>query len=298
MSIPIRLFAGTVAAALICATAVLSQPAPGQATPGRGAAQGPRVVSPEILPDKRVTFRLLAPKASEVLLNANWDNGRNIKMTKDDQGIWSVTVDPLGEQLWGYSYNVDGVKVLDPGDGEYQRDGNRYDNLLMISGPASDLWDFKTEIPHGSMQAIWYPSDILKQKGRRMYVYTPPGYETSNAKYPVLYLLHGGGGDEDAWTTMGRANVILDNLIAQGKAKPMLVVMPNGNATQIVSQGYAYGPTPPRQSVTAPAPPPVQAAQGLGEGRGPGAPASAPGAGPGRGRGMSQVYEGSYPQSL
>jgi enterochelin esterase family protein len=115
------------------------------------------VVSPEILPDKRVTFRLLAPKATEVLLNGNWDNGRNIKMTKDDQGIWSVTVDPLGEQLWGYSFSVDGVKVLDPGDGEYQRDGARYDNLLMIPGPASDLWDFKPDIPHGTVQAIWYP---------------------------------------------------------------------------------------------------------------------------------------------
>ena len=270
------------------------------------------MVSPEILPDKRVTFRLLAPKAGEVLLNGNWDNGTSIKMTKDDTGIWSVTVDSLGEQLWGYSYSVDGVKVLDPGDGEYQRDGNRYDNLLMISGPGSDLWDFKPEIPHGTVQAIWYASEILKQKGRRMYVYTPPGYEASKAIYPVLYLLHGGGGDEDAWTTMGRANVIMDNLIAQGKAKPMIVVMPNGNATQIVSQGYAYGPTPPHQSVTAPAPPPVQAAQDMGGGRGPGGPPPAgapPAAGAqaaaggrgaqGGGRGFgAQVYEGSYPHSL
>jgi enterochelin esterase-like enzyme len=272
------------------------------------------VVSPEILPDKRVTFRLLAPKAAEVFLNGNWDTGRNIQMTKDDAGIWSVTVDPLGEQLWGYSYTVDGLKVLDPGDGEYQRDGNRYDNLLMISGPASDLWDFKPEIPHGTVQAVWYQSDILKQKGRRLYVYTPPGYEANRAKYPVLYLLHGGGGDEDTWTTMGRANVILDNLIAQGRAKPMLVVMPNGNATQIVSQGYAYGPTPPRQSVTAPAAPPVQAAQGRGlvatdyppavaplgasevvpGGRG----ATSPGPSLAPGRAIPQVYEGSYPQSL
>jgi len=276
--------------ALIGAAAAIAQPAPGQAAPGRGAAQGPRIVSPEILPDKRVTFRLSAPKAGEVLLNGNWDNGRNLRMTKDEAGVWSVTVDPLGEQLWGYSFSVDGVKVLDPGNGEYQRDGNRYDNLLMISGPASDLWEFKPDIPHGTVQAVWYPSEILKQKGRRMYVYTPPGYETSTARYPVLYLLHGGGGDEDAWTTMGRANIILDNLIAQGKARPMLVVMPNGNATQIVSQGYAYGPTPPRQSVTAPAPPPVQAAQGAGPGAGRG-----PGGGGGRG---PQVYEGSYPHSL
>ena len=113
-----RILTGAVAASLLAATA-FSQQTPALAAPGRGAAQGPRVVSPEILPDKRVTFRLLAPKAGEVLLNGNWDNGRNIKMSKDDQGIWSVTVDPLGEQLWGYSFSVDGVKVLDPGDGEY-----------------------------------------------------------------------------------------------------------------------------------------------------------------------------------
>ena len=230
-----------------------------------GAPQGPRVVSPEILADKKVTFRLLAPKAGTVVLNGNWDQGTNIAMTKDDQGIWSVTVGPLGEQLWGYSFNVDGVKVMDPGNGEYQRDGQRYDNLLMITGPASDAWTFKPDIPHGTMSAVWYPSKILKQPGRRMYVYTPPGYESSTARYPVFYLLHGGGGDEDAWVTMGRANIILDNMIAAGKAKPMIVVMPNGNATQTVSQGYAYGPTPPVRAVTAPAPPPVQAAQGAGQ---------------------------------
>lgn len=283
------LVAATLAACLLPAVSAYAQA-------GRGP-QGPRVVSPEILPDKRVTFRLLAPKADAVVLNGNWDNGTNIAMTKDEQGIWSVTVGPLGEQLWGYSFSADGVKVMDPGNGEYQRDGSRYDNLLMISGPASDLWDFKPDVPHGTVQAVWYPSPILKQKERRMYVYLPPDYHAGNARYPVLYLLHGGGGDEDAWTTMGRANVILDNLIARAKAKPMIVVMPNGNAAQIVSQGYAYGPTPPRQSVTAPAPPPVQAAQGLGAGRGPAAPQAkeAPPAPPAR---RPQAYEGSYPHSL
>ena len=275
---------------------------------GRGP-QGPRYNSPEILSDKKVTFRLLAPKAGSVVLNGNWDNGTNIPMTKDEQGIWSVTVGPLGEQLWGYSFGVDGIKVLDPRNGEYQRDGNRYDNLLMISGPASDLWDFKPDIPHGAVQAVWYPSETLKLKERRLYVYTPPDYFTSKAKYPVLYLLHGAGGDEDAWVTMGRANVIMDNLIAQGKAKPMLIVMPNGNPTQIVSQGYAYGPTPPQQSVTAPAPPPVQAAQGLTAGRGPSAPATPTAAAPAKpatpaaGNAPSKAmtarpYEGSYPQSI
>lgn len=154
----------------------------------------------------------------------------------------------------------------------------------MVFPPENELMVFKPNVPHETVQAIWYPSEILKQSGRRMFVYTPPGYEAGKTKYPVLYLLHGGGGDESDWTTMGRANVILDNLIAEGKAKPMIVVMPNGNATQVVAPGY---PSP--------------------QGRGPGAPGApgahgAPGAAgqaPGGGRGMfSQVYLGSYPNSL
>lgn len=196
-------------------------------------------------------------------------------MTKDDQGIWSVTVDPLGEQLWWYCFMVDGVKVLDPGNGEYSRDGAKLDNWLMIPGPFSDSWEFKADVPHGAVQSVWYPSEILKQKERRMYVYTPPDYMTSKARYPVLYLLHGGGGDEDQWINLGRTNVIMDNLIAAGKMKPMIVVMPNGNANQIVAQGYAYGPTP----------------RPAGPGRG-----AMPGGG-GRGP-MSAPYEGSYPHSL
>lgn len=312
MSTGRRVLAAVAVLALLGVGVVYTQQAPAPAAPGAAAAArgqtGPRVVSPEILPDKRVTFRLLAPKAGAVVLNGNWDNGTNIAMTKDSEGIWSVTVGPLGEQLWGYSFSMDGVKVMDPGNGEYQRDGQRYDNLVMITGPASDAWTFKPDIPHGAVTAVWYPSAILKQKGRRMYVYTPPDYYTSNARYPVLYLLHGGGGDEDAWTTMGRANIILDNLIASGKAKPMIVVMPNGNATQIVSQGYAYGPTPPQRAVQAPAPPPVQAAQGragqAGQPPAAGARAAAPGAAPAAGRaapaggGRAQTYEGSYPHSL
>ncbi len=274
---------------LFASMAVFAQQ-PAQSPAGRGGpAAGPRVISPEVLPDKRVTFRLRAPEAAKVLLNGNWDQGTNIPMTMDEQGIWSVTVGPLGDQLWAYSFTVNGVKVLDPGNAEYQRDGSRYENLLMISGPASTTWEFKN-VPHGAVQAVWYPSDILKRPGRRMYVYTPPDYHTSNARYPVLYLLHGGGGDEDAWVTMGRANIILDNLIAEGKAKPMIVVMPNGNAGQVVSQGYGYGPIPPAAPARAPAPPPVQAAQQAAAGRG--AQPAPTGARP------AQVYEGSYPHSL
>ena len=285
---------GELAVVLLSAAVVFAQPAPppqqakqGQA--GRGP-QGPRVVSPEIHPDKTVTFRLSAPKAAEVTLNGSWDGATNLKMTKDDAGVWSATVGPLGDQLWGYWFLVDGVKALDPGNGETQRDGSRYDNLLMIAGPADDLWDFK-DVPHGTVEQVWYASPTLKQVRRRMYVYLPPDYHTSGTKYPVLYLLHGAGGDEDAWTTMGRAPIIMDNLIAQGKAKPMIVVMPNGNAPQTVSQGFGFGPTPARQQVQAPAPPPIQAAQG-----GPGiTPAAGGRGGPGA---NPQPYAGSYPESL
>lgn len=283
-----HLGAGALLVALLSLPVALAEQAQGgEAAPGRGAAVRPPL-SPEIHPDKTVTFRLSAPKATEVTLNGSWENGTNIKMTKDDKGIWSVTAGPLGEQLWGYWYLVDGVKALDPGNGETQRDGMRYDNLLMISGPYSDPWTFQ-DVPHGTIRIVWYPSPTLKQDRRRMYVYTPPGYEANQTRYPVLYLLHGGGGDEDAWVTMGRANIILDNLIAAGKAKPMIVVMPNGNASQTVSQGYGYGPTPRPQAVMAPAPPSLQAAAGGGRaGAGPGGAARRP----------PQPYAGSYPESL
>ncbi len=274
------------------------------AQPGGPPVTFVKLRSPEIMPDHTVTFRFSAPKANEVTLNGSFPNGRDIKMTKDDAGVWSVTIGPLSPQLWGYWYMVDGVKALDPNNGEVQRDGARYDNMLMISGPEDALWDFK-DVPHGTIEQIWYPSPTLHQDQRRMYVYLPAGYQTSKEKYPVLYLLHGGGGDEDAWLGMGRANIILDNVIASGKAKPMIVVMPNGNATQTVSQGFGYGPTPAPQMVVAPPPPGVTRAD-----TGPGAPAAAgapgapaapgtPGAPAGQATPRPPVpYPGSYPESL
>jgi enterochelin esterase family protein len=273
---------GVLVIAFLSVSVVFAQPDPGQAA--RPVA--PRLLSPEIHPDRTVTFRFWAPQASEVTLNGSWEGGTDLKMTKDDAGVWSRTIGPMAPQLWGYWFVADGVKALDPNNGETQRDGNRYDNLLMISGPGSDLWDFK-DVPHGTVEQVWYPSPTLKQARRRMYVYLPPNYKDTTTRYPVLYLLHGGGGDEDAWTTMGRAPIIMDNLIAAGKAKPMIVVMPNGNATQTVSQGYAYGPTPARQQVVAPAPPPIQAAQAAGGGQQAARPPQ-----------PAQPYEGSYPHSL
>ncbi len=272
---------GAATVLMLFAPSALAQPAAGR---GQASPQPPRVVSPEVFPDKRVTFRLFAPKAAEVVLNGSWDQNTDIPLTRDSQGIWSVTVGPLGEQLWWYAFRVDGLKMPDPNNGEYARDGNRYDSWLMIPGPFSDSWEFKADVPHGAVQSVWYPSPILKQKERRMYVYTPPGYVTGNARYPVLYLLHGGGGDEDQWINLGRTNVIMDNLIAAGKMKPMIVVMPNGNANQIVAQGYGYGPIPRPAPAGRGTPPPVAAASG--------APT------PAGGRGAAPPYVGSYPQSL
>jgi len=243
-------------------------PQPGQAParpgqPERPAAprRDPGPVSPEILADGRVTMRLLAPDALAVKLDGDWEGGAEVPMVKDEKGVWSVTVGPLAPELWGYTFSVDGVRTLDPRNADSKRDGARLDSILLVPGPASDLYAMK-DVPHGRVSQVWYPSPTLKM-ARRMYVYTPPGYETGRRKYPVLYLLHGAGGDEDAWTTLGRTNMILDNLIAQGRAKPMIVVMPNGNAGQNVGRGTAYqrpaaaaGPAPaPAAAPAAPAPP-------------------------------------------
>ncbi len=221
-----------------------------------GALAQSTLRSPEMLPDRRVTFRLAAPTANEVVLNGSWPGDAKVPMTRDADGIWSTTVGPLQPELYGYAFLVDGVRALDPNNAETEREGSRFSSLLMISGAESALWDFK-DVPHGSIEQIWHPAPTLHMKQRRMVVYLPPGYHTNpKQKYPVLYLLHGGGGDEDTWVTLGRAAVILDNQIASGAAVPMIIAMPNGNADQNVSQGYALGPTPSNQQVNAPPPDP------------------------------------------
>jgi enterochelin esterase family protein len=213
---------------ILCACIGFAQPA------GQGRAGQPR--SPEILPDGKVVLRLAAPNASSVkAVNSSggyldWPQGNSVDMTRDDQGIWSVTIGPLKAEYYNYTFNVDGVATLDPRNIFVTRDGTRYASALRLRGEFSANYDV-ANIPHGTVSLVWCPSPSLNLT-RRMYVYTPPGYETGNARYPVLYLLHGGGGDEDAWTNLGRAPEILDNLIAQGKARPMIVVMTNGNANQ------------------------------------------------------------------
>jgi len=194
-----------------------------------------KVKSPEINTDGSVTFRLSAPEATSVTLNGDFPIGNGVTMTKDAQGVWSATVKSLKNDFYGYTFNVNGISTLDPQNVFTMRDGSRYLSSLRIPGPVTDNY-LVNDVPHGTLSQEWYPSPVLNMERRRMYVYTPPEYETGNESYPVLYLLHGGGGDEDAWTDMGRAPHIFDNLIAQGKAKPMIVVMTNGNADQMAAQ--------------------------------------------------------------
>jgi len=187
-----------------------------------------QIVSPEVQADRSVVFRLSAPDAHSVKLFGTWmaSFDDTIEMTKNDDGVFEVRVGPLDSDMYVYTYTVDGVKMLDPNNGIVVRDGRYIESRLVIPGDRADLYDVKA-VPHGTLQVVWYPSPSIGIE-RRMIVYTPPGYENSGASYPVLYLLHGAGGDEEAWISRGRANYILDNLIASGAAEPMLIVITNG----------------------------------------------------------------------
>lgn len=195
------------------------------------------LVSPEISENRQITFRLYAPDANEVTITGEWINEYNRaseKLIRSPDGIWSITTSSLKEDLYVYYYNVDGVRALDPGNPYIVRSsGNLYANYVVVSGRQSNLYGYNN-VPHGTLSKIWYESPIMGMK-RRVFVYTPPGYETGRKNYPVLYLLHGGLQDEEAWSNCGRVVQILDNLIASGAAEPMIVVMPNGNGNQMAS---------------------------------------------------------------
>ncbi len=191
-----------------------------------------QVVSPELNGDK-VTFRLNANYATVVNLAGNWING-SIPMQKGQNGVWEVTVDTPSPEIYTYNFVVDGVSVNDPQNYFVQRDGTRYLNMLIVPGERTENYFEANQ--RGTVTYKWYDSKILNIN-RRLTVYTPYGYEKNpKKKYPVLYLLHGAGGDEEAWTSMGRTAQILDNLIEKGLAEPMIVVMPNGNPNQQAAQ--------------------------------------------------------------
>lgn len=193
--------------------------------------RGPQIVSPVIASDNTVTFSVHAPGASTIALTGSWMKpGETGSFSKDTAGIWTLKTGPIVPSMYHYNLLIDGVRALDPANPQAMRDGRNYASTLIIPGSGSEMFEVN-DVPHGSISKVWYNSQALGMK-RRMYVYTPAGYEDNTEKYPVLYLLHGGGGDEDAWTALGRANYILDNLIAKGLAKPMIIVMTNGNPDQ------------------------------------------------------------------
>ncbi len=197
------------------------------------------LISPEVK-GSSITFRLLAPDANSVKLQGNWFPSKgmepgSVDLQKDKDGVWSFTKSDFTPDLYTYSFVVDGVKANDPNNSYQVRDVASVMSMVLVDGRQSGNYKVQN-VPHGTVSKRWYSSKGLKED-RRLTVYTPPGYENSKEKFPVLYLLHGMGGDEEAWMTLGRASQILDNLIAQGKAKPMIVVMPNGHTSNSAAPG-------------------------------------------------------------
>jgi len=195
------------------------------------------LASPEVQADGRVTFRLAAPNAREVQLHC--EGVKDSAMQKDDRGVWTFTTAPLEPDIYVYSFNVDGLRVIDPNNPFLKYNLLNTESQVEVPGPISLLWEIN-DVPRGILHHHFYKSAVAGDN-RDFIVYTPPGYESSPKKqYPVLYLLHGYSDDPTAWSAVGRANVILDNLIARGQAKPMVVVMPLGYGTMdIVKAGWS-----------------------------------------------------------
>src|SRR5215472_7121401 len=188
----------------------------------------PALITPEVHSDDSVTFRFRAPNAQDVRLAR--EGTQPIAMQKDDSGVWTVNTPPLPPDYYGYSIIVDGVRSIDPYNPLLKPNLLSTENMVHVPGPPSLPWELN-DVPHGVVHHHFYRSAVANDD-RDFYVYTPPGYDQSAKKtYPVLYLLHGYSDDASGWTAVGRANIILDNLIAQGKAKPMIIVMPLGYGT-------------------------------------------------------------------
>lgn len=210
---------------------------------------GAQVVSPQINEDNTVTFRYSGPNVIRVQVTGDFLPPQKIstpngdleipgiaELTQNQNGVWEYSSAPLEPELYSYSFIVNGQRMNDPSNVYQIRDVATVTSIFIVGGGQADLYKV-SDVPHGTVSKVWYDSPSLGMR-RRMTVYTPAGYEESGrTRYPVLYLLHGMGGDEQAWMELGRASQILDNLIAQGKAKPMIVVMPNGNASQEAAPG-------------------------------------------------------------
>ena len=201
---------------------------------GVAAQQPPGAIrSPEVASDRRVTFRLAAPKAADVQITCECFTGAKA-LQKDDKGLWSLTVGPVEPDIYEYEFSVDGVTATDPRNPavKYNSRPSPASSLLEVPGASPMFYDVRS-VPHGTVHVVWYPSKTVSST-RRMHVYTPPGYERGSSRLPVLYLLHGADGDDSSWSWFGKAPQILDNLIADKKMTPMVVVMPFG---------YAHPPT-------------------------------------------------------
>ena len=209
----------------------------------------PTIISPDIHEDNTVTFRLDAPKARQVIVtgdflpakkittpNGSYEVPGSAELKRNEAGMWEFTTDaPLSPELYSYAYLVDSLRINDPNDVYMLRDVAMVSNIFIVPGERADLYRVNN-VPHGTVSKVWYHSPALGMD-RRLTVYTPAGYEKGDKSYPVFYLLHGMGGDENSWSELGRAAQILDNLIASGKAEPMIVVMPNGNVAQDAAPG-------------------------------------------------------------
>ena len=200
----------------------------------------PRVQSPVVNADGTVTFNFYDPTAQAVSVFGDFKeiSGQQLDMTRQDNGIWSVTTSPLAPELYSYSLTVDGQRFIDPANSYVNRDISTLSNIFIVSKTDSDKGHLYTvnNVPHGTLSRVWYDSPTLGQQ-RRMTIYLPPTYD-GKKRFPVMYLLHGHGGDETAWSDLGRTSQIMDNLIAEGKCVPMIVVMPNGNPTCNAAPGW------------------------------------------------------------
>lgn len=236
---------GLIAAAMVTAAGVLAVPRGGAMAadaPRLGGPQGPGVESPAVSADRKVTFRILAPNAEIVRLQGSDipGLGRGAEMAKSEEGVWETTIGPLEPGAYRYAFNVDGVPVVDPRNPSTSESNANVWSLLYV--PGSDFLEAK-DVPHGAIAEVTYRSSALG-RFRRLHVYTPPGYESGKGEFPVLYLLHGAFDCDDSWSSVGRAGFILDNLIAAGKARPMVVVMPAGHTGPFVFGGRPGAPRP------------------------------------------------------
>ncbi|GAB3930435.1 esterase [Larkinella terrae] len=205
-------------------------------TPPRQPTPNDTLNSPKVLTNNRVAIQIYAPKASEVIVAGDFlGGGKPLNLAKDANGVWSVTVGPLKPDYYTYTLMVDGVRTMDPKNPVIKQGISSLENVMALPG-SETVFEDNRPVPHGELRQVWYQSNTLGM-ARRMHVYTPPGYDKGNTKYPVFYLLHGGGDDDSGWPTVGRAGFILDNLLAAGQAKPMIVVMPNGSMPLPPSSG-------------------------------------------------------------